>query len=255
MIRLFAVCMLLVGTLPATAQDTSSHTHKVNTIEMVGLRVPWVLDPERPGPYNKVADALFEGYSTPVHLELQPLMRAIRHFFEGDAECFFMGDTDEAYFEGTSVGITEILVSEPFNVARIRAFTFRKPSPISTLDDLQNLRVAVDLGIGGMVRIMNVVPGMTNLVDAVNAEQVHAMLTKGRAEAALMMDYDYELYAARHPNQERLQFDPALSIQRADDGIMCKKSDKTEAFIEHVNARITELRASGELQAILRAVQ
>ncbi|MBO6505168.1 MAG: hypothetical protein JJ850_10385 [Kordiimonadaceae bacterium] len=248
----FAAAILLLLSLPLHASEVEYTGAAPESIKIIGLRVPWLLDYEKPGPYNKVADALFSESPLAVHLELQPLKRAMRHFFEGDADCFFMGDTDEAYFIGTPLADTPIIVSEPFNTVNMRVFSFGNTEPFSSVDQITDKRVAVDLGVGGIIRIMQVIPNLTQAVDALNADQIHAMLSKGRAEAALMMDYDYALHAARHPEQALLQFDPALTVQKVQDAMMCKQTPRTETLIAHVNARIAGMSKSGRLVSILR---
>ena len=247
-----AAAIFLLFSIPLHASEVEHTGAAPEPIKIIGLRVPWLLDYEKPGPYNKVANALFDEVPLAVHLELQPLKRAMRHFFEGDADCFFMGDTDEAYFKGTPLADTPIIVSEPFNTVNMRVFSYGTEEPFSSVDQISDKRVAVDLGVGGIVRIMQVIPNLTQMVDALNADQIHAMLSQGRAEAALMMDYDYELYAARHPEQALLQYDPGFSVQKADDAMMCKKTSRTEKLIAHVNARIAGMSKSGQLVSILR---
>lgn len=223
-------------------------------IQMIGLKVPWVLDRAKPGPYNRIADALFEDFPIPIELEIQPLMRAMRHFFEGDAECYFLGEESDAYFAGTPLFNKPVILSKPFNTVSIRIFSLDRGEPFHTLDEVGSKRVAVDIGVGGMIRIEKVVPGLTNMVDALSADQIFAMLSKGRAEAALMMDYDYALYAARHPDQKPLQYDPNLAIASATDRVMCKTTERTSALIDHINQRIDALSASGELETMLYTV-
>ncbi|MBO6505167.1 MAG: transporter substrate-binding domain-containing protein [Kordiimonadaceae bacterium] len=223
-------------------------------IQMIGLKVPWVLDRTKPGPYNRIADALFDGFPSPVELEIQPLMRAMRHFFEGDAECYFLGEESDAYFAGTPMFNKPVILSKPFNTVSIRIFSLDREDPFHSLEEVANKRVAVDIGVGGLVRIEKVAPNLTNMVDALSADQIFAMLSKGRAEAALMMDYDYALYAARHPDQKPLKYDPNLAIASATDRVMCKTSERTRALIDHINNRIDALTASGELEEMLYTV-
>lgn len=247
-----AAAFFLLFSLPLYASEVEHAGALPEPIKIVGLRVPWLLDHEKPGPYNEVAYVLFDESPLAVHLELQPLKRAMRHFFEGDADCFLMGDTDEAYFKGTPLAHTPILVSDPFNTVNMRVFSFGADQPFSSVDQITDKRVAVDLGVGGMIRIMKVIPNLTQAFDALNADQIHAMLSQGRAEAALMMDYDYQLYAARHPEQAPLQYDPDFTVQKADDAMMCKKNSHTEVLIAHVNAQIASMSKSGQLASILR---
>lgn len=246
-----AALLMLVFSFAVSSTEFEDASAEQNPIKIVGLQVPWLLDFDKPGPYNQIADELLLNQPQQISFEILPLMRAMRHFFEGDADCFFVGDVDEAYFKQSPLANVPILVSEPFNTVAMRIFSFDREKPYSSIDQISDQRVAVDLGVGGIIRIRKVIPELAQAFDALNADQVHFMLTRRRAEAALMMDYDYALFAARNPTKPKLQYDPAVAIEPANDAIMCKKNKRTEALIAHVNARIEEMNRSGELQALL----
>ncbi len=248
----FLAALLFMTSAPSVwAQATNPSTPNA-PIRIVALQVPWLMDTSRPGPYNKLSEELLYSYSHPIKLEILPLMRAMRHFFEGDADCFFVGDYEEAYFAGNNLERTSVIVSNPFNRVAIRAFSRAGEEPIHNIEQLRTLRVAVDLGVGGSIRIKKMFPGLKETVDSVNVAQAHAMLTKGRVDAILMMDYDYELFAVRHAEKDSLIFASDYKVQHVEDAMMCKESARTRSLIAHVNQRIARLTELGSLAKILR---
>jgi len=248
-ITLLVVSMTFL--VSAAAQD-QQQTQYPEPLNIVALQVPWLLDEKKPGPYNKMVDELLLSYDEKMSVKILPLKRAMRHFFGGNAECFFVGNYDEAYFRDTGVPRKSIIVSEPFNAVSIRAFTRTGAAPVKSINDLYERRIAIDLGIGGSDRINKLFPNLTNTVDSLNPGQAHAMLMRGRVNTVLMMDYDYQLYAARHPKKEPLVSSVEFQFERVEDALMCIKNNRTRALIDHVNARIAELKQSGMLAVLLR---
>lgn len=248
----FLAALLLITSVPSVWAQEATPGTPTAPIRIVALQVPWLMDTSRPGPYNKLSEELLHTYAQPIKLEILPLMRAMRHFFEGDAECFFVGDFDEAYFSGSDVTRASIIVSNPFNRVAIRAFSRTGEEPIHNIEQLRKVRVAVDLSVGGSIRIKKLFPGLTQTVDSVNVAQAHAMLTKGRVDAILMMDYDYELFAVRHTKKDRLIYASDYKVQHVDDAMMCKESERTRSLIAHVNRRIDQLTKLGSLAEILQ---
>ncbi len=247
-IQLLVISMTFLG--PATAQD-QQQAQGFEPLNIVALQVPWLLDEKKPGPYNKLVDELLLTYGEKMNVKIVPLRRAMRHFFDGNADCFFVGDYDEAYFRDTNVSREAVIISKPFNTANIRAFTRKGEALVRSMEDLYEQRIAIDLGVGGSIRVKKLFPNLTNTIDSLNAGQAHAMLIKGRVDAVLMMDYDYKLYAARHPEKEPLVSSAKFQFEQVNDALMCKKNDQTLALIEHVNARIADMEQSGMLATLL----
>ena len=246
--------LTLLFTAPLLAAEEQSPTAD-NPIKLVGLEIPWLLHETTPGPYNSLADQLIGTYELPAALSIQPFRRAMRSFFEGDADCLFVGGYEVALQASRGLSLNDLILSNPYNQMSIRAFTPESTEAIASISELPGKRVAVDLGVGGIVRMSRFLPEITTMIDALNVAQITSMLRQGRTEVALMMDYDYELYAARHPDQALLQFDSSLAIQTVEDAVMCKKSAATEALVTHVNQRISALSASGQLNQILHPSQ
>jgi len=247
-LKLLVVC----ATFFVSAAVHGQQAPNLKPLNIVALQVAWLLDEQKPGPYNKLVGELLLTYAEQMSVTILPLRRAMRHFFDGDADCFFVGDYDEPYFRSKGLSRESVIVSDPFNTASIRAFTRAGTSPVSSTNDLYGRRIAIDLGVGGSDRIKKLFPDLTNTVDSLNAAQAHAMLIKGRVNTILMMDYDYQLYAARHPEKEPLVASEEFQFERVDDALMCKKNDRTLALINHVNSQIADLKQSGTLANLLR---
>lgn len=242
---------LLFTTLSSHAQTNGPAPATYDPLDVVSLQIPWLLDEERRGPYNDVADALLDTFPGGARLTIHPIRRAMRHFFEGSADCFFSGNYNGIYFQAAGITREDLHISIPFNVVNIRAFTRLGAAPVTHTDQLFERRVAVDLGIGGKERVQQIFAGRLNAINSINASQAHALLTGDRVGAVLMMDYDYALYAARNPFKEPLAFSPGLSIEQVEDAVICKKGDRSKALIQHINSRLADLSRDGSLPQLL----
>lgn len=248
-IALFIVSMAFFGS--ATAQDQKP-PQDPGSLDIVALEVPWLLHEKMPGPYNKMVDELLLTYSEEMSVRVFPFKRAIRHFFEGNADCFFVGDYDEAYFRNTNMTRQSVIISDPFNTSSVRVFTREGAPPVNSIVDLYERRIAIDLGVGGRIGIQKFFPKLTSILESLNVAQAHAMLMQGRVDSIMIMDYDYKLFVARHPEKEPLTPSTDFQVGPVEDALMCKKSSRTLALIDHVNARITDLQQSGMLATLLR---
>ncbi len=242
---LFAFCTV---SYPASTQDNDAPSSGTRPLQVVGLQIPWLLDQDRPGPYNQVIEDLIGSYRNDVVLHYFPLKRATRHFFNGAADCFFGGNYDDIYFKDTLLTRDNLTISEPFNIVSIRVFTRPGTKPITKPQDLLDLRLAVDQAIGGAERIQaRYLQKHGDAMTAVNVGQSYALLMQNRVDAVLMMDYDYELYAARYPEMERLSVSPYFELERVEDAMMCKKGERTSGLIEHFNKHLAEMKSTGAL--------
>lgn len=241
----FAFCVV---SYPANTQDNHTTSIGKNSLQVVGLKIPWLLDQDRPGPYNQVIDDLIGSYHNDVVLHYFPLKRATRHFFDGAADCFFGGNYDEIHFKDSTLARDDLMISEPFNVVSIRVFTRPGTKPITKPQDLLDIRLAVDQAIGGAERVRaRHLQKHRDAITAVNVRQSYALLMQKRVDAVLMMDYDYELYAARYPEMARLSVSPYFELERVEDALMCKKGERTSDLIDHFNKHLAEMKSSGAL--------
>lgn len=238
--------ILLVFLLPAVAHAAQDND---TPIVVVAPQIPWLLDSKNPGPYNDLLDEFLPGFETPLEVSILPPRRARRAFFNGTATCFFPGSQDSIFHESREQHRDSLLVSMPFNSSYIRAFTLTNTPPLKTLESIGEAQLAVDLSLSAVEYL---VPSSIALIRPSDMTQAHALVSQGRAAAALLVAYDYELFAARTPNAAPLHYDDTLEFGVVDDALMCKKSDGTQALIDHVNARVKALIEDDRLAQILK---
>ncbi|MBO6505170.1 MAG: hypothetical protein JJ850_10375 [Kordiimonadaceae bacterium] len=220
-------------------------------ITIVSPQIPWLLDPENPGPYNDLMDELFVGFDQPLQVSILPVRRAQREFFDGPALCFYAGNYDDVYFETTGIARDSLIISRPFNVSYIRAFTPARLDTVENIAQAAGQNAAVDLSIGAVQLILDALPKSVEPIMASNTLHAHALVSQGRAKTAIMVDYDYRLFVARHPSKAPLHFHVGLDFGTVEDAVMCKRSDQAASLIEHINSKTRSLNADGMLAKIL----
>lgn len=240
---LFAICILTVSVTAKARQETEA-----STIQIVGLKIPWLLDTEHPGPYNDLMDELFTGFELPLEVSILPARRARRQFFVGSVTCYYPGSLDSIAPENRAQLKGELIVSKPFNRSKLHALTPADAPPISSLEELANKTVAVDLSLAEAGALL---PASAKIISANDVAQSFALVTQGRANAAMMVAYDYQLFAARTPNMIPMHFDKSLYFSTVEDRLMCKKSSDSETLIAFVDDRIESLNKSGTLAQVL----
>lgn len=249
--KILIALTLVAGMLsPVAGQEPS--TQPYDPIDLVGLRLPWLLDKEQPGPYNRIIRRIVETFPSGAVLHVYPYRRALRKFLHGDAKCTAPATYDEFYFRSSGLTRADILVSDPINIVSVRAFTRPGDPVVRGAEDLNGRTAAVHMAVGGATRFKEV-HSLYDMqaIDAHDIDQAYALLYQRRVDTILMMDYDYTLYAARHPALERLVFDESVSLEQSYDAIICKKSPATLDFIRHVNRALSDMTESGQMQAYL----
>ena len=248
--RMLAVAFLL-SFLPVKV-DAEPIRLENPPIEISAPHLEWLLSLEHPGPYNDLMDEFFPAFGDKVVVRISPIRRALRQFFNGPAHCFIAGHIDEVFLRTTSLTADQLIASDAFNTVAIRAYTKPGSPVVSHLSDLQAKRVVIDLGIGGDNRVLRHLPHALAVIDADNPLHAQTLLMQDRASTAIIMDYDYELSLAQNPDQSRLVHDPAFSLDKVEDAVLCKTSNDTRALIDHVNERIRAMKTTGQLAKILQ---
>ncbi len=230
-------------TLSSTAHALKDQ-QQLTSLTVVAPQIPWLLDLQHPGPYNDLMDELFTEMSHVTKVSILPTRRARRQFFSGGADCLFPASQDSIYHESPDQHRDGLLVSKPVNRSYIRVFSRTSEPQYNDLEVLENAKVTVDLSLSAVDFLL---PNGMELLRTKEVRQAHALLLQGRAKAALMVEYDYQLFVARNPNKEQLHFHPDFELGMVEDALMCIKSEQAIALIEHVNKRIETLMATGAL--------
>lgn len=243
------LCFFLFLPSPAAAADPASTEGRLS---VVGFKVPWLFDDEIPGPYNAVFDHMRQTYAHDINIDFLPTRRAERRFFNGTPDCYLIGDYQEGVFEERGLQRSDIVISDPINMVQIRLVTRPGEPVVSSLDDVYDRTLVIDLAIGGYDRVSRVhLTKPAAAIDSDGVRQAVNVLLQKRVDIAMVMDYDLTLFLERNPNVQKPAFDPNLVIEKVKDAVVCKRNPRSLKFIQHVNEQLVAMRASGELDKLL----
>lgn len=246
-IALFSFLLFLHS--PAAAWSNSDTE---GSISVVGFKVPWLFDDEIRGPYNTVFDHMRQTYAYDIEVDFLPIRRAERRFFNGTPDCYLIGDYQEGVFEDRGLQRSDIIISDPINIVRIRLVTRPGEPVITSLEEVYGRTLVVDLAIGGYDRVSRVhLKEPVAAIDSVDVRQAVNVLLQKRVDIAMVMDYDLALFMQRNPGISKPIFDPGLVIEEVKDAVVCKRNPRSIKFIQHVNEQLAILRASGDLDRLL----
>lgn len=232
---------------PAILADDTGHD-----IVIAGTQIREVFDDYAPGPYNEVLALLGASFDGRVDLRAMPVKRAQRFFFEGSADCFFVGTELESFYLERGIGRDQLLLSDGVHVVRMRAYTLPGTPVISKASELAGKQVAVDIATGGKDFVkQEFLPPDTRVISANSMDQALALLSQRRVDAVIAFDFDMSLYLNQQDRPTALGYDRAFILAQNNDVIACKRSPATEAFIRHVNSQLALLSSSGRLADLL----
>lgn len=247
MIRIVAIVVVLMLPTALGAEDEPP-------IVLMGVKIPGLFDTEDAGPYNKVYERLIGGYGLEYSLREAPLRRAINAFVKGDVDCFLFATGDKNIYIGHGMAGDELLISNPINFVALKLYTRAGEAVIHDVADVRGSYVAIDQGATDISRAaehLSIDPNQ--LLPAQTLTQAFLLLNQRRVEAVVAFDGDVKTYLKRAADSRTYGVSETLSLGSSQDSVICRRTETTERFMSHVNKKLSELSASGELKQILSA--
>jgi hypothetical protein len=221
--------MLFVFTLAMAPFSLSE-----NVTVITHLSANWA-ETENEGFAVKFNRALNDQIEFESELLLLPLDRAIIEFGKTEYHCYLGGNNAQM---AALLGV-EIVSSLPISEDRMNIFTRKDSDPITTLNQVTDLKIGV---ARGMERVLtNTVVANNALVKTPSATEAFKMLQAERIDAFLSFESSITQAQKTH-----LNYDSSLVIFSVIGGYNCKKSELTNEFINQVNRAIEAGHADNE---------
>ena len=236
----------------AADADAIAGLSKTKTISIVGTSIVGLLSRQEPGPYNEVFDLITADYKGAVSLNIIPIRRAQRAFFNGQADCIFVGSDMPRLHEARGMDTKDIITSTPVKHISMMAYTRPEDSVITNEADLEGKIIALDAAAGSLDFLQPMfLPDMSYAIETSTPAQAFALLKQGRVDVAIAFDFDVSLLVKKDPSIANFKSSASYIIVNNEDVMVCKRSEAVELFIKHVDAKLEALRASGRLQKII----
>ena len=194
------------------------------------------------GPYNYLVDKLKEKTASAFELIYLPPARSAMLLANKRIDCLIPGNINQVEHPEQHVA------SIAFNYARAYVFTKKNRPTIHSLAALDGKILATrrgyhygDKNFGANIKNVKV-----NTI-----KQSILMLEKERIDAFVAYSPDI-LGAVKDFNSISFHHDKNFIIHQQSEQILCQKTQQNKQFIKELNIVITELKASGELDLILK---
>ncbi|WCL54481.1 hypothetical protein [Gimibacter soli] len=220
-------------------------------IIMSGQQMHGLLGDDENLPYNRLLARLTEGFDRPVKPAVLPGYRGVRDWQDGRTQCYFgtISVEDHQMVPGFNMPAekwAKILFSRPFNLMKVHVMSVPGSVPVTNAEELLGRSVAVDQILFFDLANHSSMPKVARLVKSPTFVESLNLLLAGRVEHTIVYDNDAAIYLDAN-STARFAYDPSFALLAFEESVTCWPGDGMEAFIAHIDRRITELEASGEL--------
>ena len=223
-----------------------------DTVTVAGGVVPLIFEDGKPAPYNVIFDLLTRNSPDPVVLNMMPSRRAVLTFRAHEADCRFIGSDSINDLEEMGLDVAALLFSKPIQAITAKIYTRTDQPIVASVADLAGKTVAADITVNEASALKAGYFGASVTVLPVNSFEQGLVLLQQRRVAAVV-GFDVDMRVLRQKADAPLDFhtDDALMLFEENDTFVCWRSEKTQAFIEHVDRQLDQLKESGRLELIL----
>lgn len=218
-------------------------------LSIAGAEIPGVLEAGGGGPYEQFFEDIVSKGPVGVQLNLMPVKRLARSFFEKRSDCIYMSTDDLTFYEEHGTPLGELLASEPFNRIFLRAYTRRGVDLINSWNALEGKHIAGDMGIHVSSIAQRTLPFAKDILYTKTVDEAFELLAGRRVDVTIAYSIDARRYFDRS-GKRAFQTDSSLSLLTLGEGVACWPSPRGQALISYVNDRVSELNHSGELTSI-----
>lgn len=210
-----------------------------------------MFDDKTPGPYNVLYDRLITDIGANVILTMLPIRRATRIFSARGADCMFVGSPEPTFYIEFGMIEEEIIHSETVMAISLKIYSPLGSAPIEDASVLNTVNFAIDSGVGDVSYLKDVIPHKeTGLLVASNLVDGFKLLDQGRIKALIAIDIDVRTLQSKNAKYGSYPVSDTFVLRQSEDVFVCRKSPRTERFINNINVRIGELRSRGQIDDI-----
>lgn len=249
--RFLAILLLVTHfvTLPIVAIDVIADSEA--PISVSGTAISGLFNSKETGLYNHVYRLVTEGYKKPISLQIEPIRRATRTFIDKKSECLFIGSDGPDDYLDAGISNEQLIVSQGIYPIRIHIYGPKSTSPFGSSITLKNKVIAVDMGVGTIdfiSQLMGLAP--QNVLTAQTLEQGFKMLDLGRISGLVAIDIDVVSLQKKDDQYLGYVVDKSFIIHESYDVFVCHRNERTISFIDHINSKLTQLKKTGILESL-----
>lgn len=227
------------------------HSVSAQGASLIMWKIPGVLEPGGNGTYTRVVREIEKGWAGSVSYEFANVRRAFRRFREGGPLCVFVagGHLDYDTFDEAGRPV-KALVSDAVQRVHLHVYSLAQVAPPKRVEDLAQKVVGV--GFPEALYIDKLVadqPGMTRATFSRLSEALEK-LVRGRVNLVAAYDYDMAFLRRLYPAHD-FAHDPSFYLEAIDDVFACKPTQLGRSFLAHINARLADLRETGQLERLI----
>jgi ABC-type amino acid transport substrate-binding protein len=221
-------------------------------VMIAGTSLPYFFHPTEVGAYNILFDQIAAGLDTdenapPYQLNFLPVRRAYREFLSKTNDCFFIANRRNYLSAETPQFDENIITSDTIHVSLKKIYTLKTAPTLESMESLENLMFAADQGAGTQYILPKLLPKTSELVATEGIGQSIQLLQSGRVDAIVAYELDMVAYLQMQASEPIIHASDSFNIQESESAIACWGKPNTVRFLNAVNTRIANLKASGEM--------
>lgn len=202
--------------------------------------IPGLFQTDNQGAYDQVIQLVTPENSRIIHKVL-PNNRANHAFKNCQVCCFSPANLNPDFYSFDQ----DVYMTQPINTAKAYIFSLKEDATYSSLSELAGKRVGLERGMnyGKAVADGDFIHSVTNTL-----LQNFKMLMVNRIDT--MIAYEPDIYQAfKEVDPKHFRYNEKQPIAIHKDALVCRGVN--ESFISGFNARLNDLRNSGELKKVL----
>lgn len=234
--------------LHAQASDRAS-------VSVVAQEMPGLIEEGKNLPYNLLLDHLISDSNEPVSTSLFPGYRGPKAWLKREHDCIFGGISAAGHKRPRGTVISEqgwnsLVISKPFNLLKVHAFSRSGTAPVSNLKDLKGKTIAVDQVLFFDLQFHTDTFEGIDLAKVNTAADSLNLLLEGRVNYVLAYGNDVALFQKENPSSA-FSHDPDFTLLELEESMMCWPGPGVETFIAGIDKRLKKLVAQKRLQKYL----
>jgi len=200
------------------------------TLNIAAFKIANVLEPDGTGSYDKLFAEVAQKTGITFNINVLPIARARESYAQGRYDCLVPLDTS---FEGRH---QDHFTSVPLYEANLYAISRKSDSILKTVQELQNMSVAGELGIPYTAEIEALVKANKNpsLSGAVK------MLQSARVDAIVAYTPDIQ-ELIDHDQITDIHYDPTSPIATYYDALTCQPTEKNLELMDKINHALLDI--------------
>ena len=219
-----------------------------HAIRIGGPAIEGVFERGKPSPYWDFYKDIAADSPVEIELHMLPVKRFTRAFFQHEYDCMYMASEDEKFYRDNGKPLSELLFTPVFNRLSMHAYTRKSAETVHSLDDLKGKTLAGDEGLHVSSIAQRRLSFAKSILYANTIDDAFALIASGRAQVVVSYSIDAQQYFDR-VGEKAYHADKKFVLMSLGEQFTCWPGNHGEEFVGYATKRISELKASGEIQS------